>query len=571
MQKIDRIDALLLAGTLVVSLILHFSSIGLVSVVKAAPPSTTKPMQFYWHYLDIPVSVAGTETHYVFNTTQWFKYRTNEEAFNNSLFKPVGLPKIVVDFYLYPNLAGSATANGTWQVFVWANSSAYHPTGFNVEFKEINLGGTELWTSGQLTPTVTSTIGSYINVPIYCYNLSCADLSHTFNVDTTILAEVTINPGSSAECRIWYDSPMYPSKVILPFEDYAKPVSITTYDVDLVETNAFQHNWTQSRRRVVIHANVTDPFGGYDIYKVNATIRSPAGQLVLDNVDMTRISDGFWHIHYLNTYEVDWAYPETAALGNYTIDVSVIDNNGYYNFLEHGTFNPYIEFASHVFNIGTVTLYDPSFEVVDDVEAPLPTAQVYVRFPNGSTNALPLYTNENGIIELLQVPPGNYSFTILWKDVLVQQMEQYVDSDGPYTIRCRVYQLTANVLGSNGALVHGAYVVIYTHAGIVYDFGMTDSAGHAVFQLPSSDNEVIGLYTLEVHYSTTYWLTAVTTTTTTSSVSVTSSRPITITLNGFPPALWTTIGFWLLVGFMIVAALGSLLFLKTRGLIFKKA
>jgi hypothetical protein len=126
-------------------------------------------------------------------------------------------------------------------------------------------------------------------------------------------------------------------------------------------------------------------------------------------------------------------------------------------------------------------------------------------------------------------------------------------------------------LGGNGALVHGAYVVIYTHVGIVYDFGMTDSAGQAVFQLPSSDNEVIGLYTLEVHYSTTYWLTAVTTTTTTRSVSVTSSRPITITLNEFPPALWTTIGFWLLFGFMIVAVLGSLLFLKTRGLIFKKA
>ncbi len=570
LRIMSKTYTMLLIATLALSLILYFSLINMIPGVRASPESTVKLMQFYWHYVDTPVSVAGTQTHYILNTTRWFSFPTLEAAFGNSFFKPDGLPKIVVDFYLYPNLVGQVTANGTWQIFVWANSSAYHPCGFDIEFKEISIGGTELWTSGLLNPIVTSTVGSYIDVPVSCYNLSCANLAHTFNVDTTILVEVTINPGASADCRIWYDSPLYPSRVIFPFEDYARPISIKTFDVNYAETDLFQHNWTESRRKVVVHANVTDPFGGYDIYNVNLTILDPSGQPVLDDVNMTRVSDGFWLIHYLHTYEANWTYPEGAMLGNYTAVVSVIDNNGYYHFIDYGAFGPHIEYASYIFNIGIVILHDPSFMIVDDVDNPLPSAQVYIRLPNGTTNTLPLYTDDNGVINLQQVPPGNYTFTILWKDVIVQQTTTYVNSNGPYTIKCRVYQLTVNVLGSDGVPVDGAYVVVYTHAGIVYDFKMTDSAGHAVFQLPSSDIQVIGSYTIDVHYSTTYWLTDVTATATKSPVSVTSSGSVTITLADFPPAIWMTTGFWLLFVFMIVLVLGIVGFLYKRGVIFKR-
>lgn len=559
----DKVNAILLLGTLALSLILHFSMTYMISVVNASPGSTAKPMQFYWHYADTPVSVAGTQTHYILNTTRWFGFQTHREAFENSFFKPVGGPKIAVDFYLYPNLAGSVTANGTWQIFVWANSSAHQPCGFNIEFKEISITGTELWTSGMLTPTVTSTIGSYIDVPVHCYNLSYANLAHTFDVDTTILAEVTINPGASSDCRVWYDSPMYPSKVILPAEDYAKPISVKTYDVNYAETNIFQHNWTESRRKVVVHANVTDPFGGYDIYNVNITILDPSGQPVLDNINMTRISNGFWLIHYLHTYEANWTYPEPAMLGNYTVEVSVIDNNGYYHFLDHGTFDPYIEYATCIFSIGIVILYNPSFKVVDDVDNPLPRAQVYIGLPNGTTNTLPLYTDDNGVINLQQVPPGNYAFIVLWKDVIVQQMTQYVDSNGPYTIKCEVYQLTVEVLGNNGACVHGAYVIIYTEAGIVYDFKMTDVMGRAISKLP------VGLYRIEVQYGTTYWLTGVTANATEPLREVTSSDSVTITLTDFPPSIWTTVGFWLLIALIIVAVLGTVGLLHKKGIIFK--
>ena len=592
--------------------------------------SMAKPLHFYFHYIDPPVYTAGSYSHYIMNTTMLF------QAHNNSVYKPTGQPKMLVDFYLYPNLAGPVTINGTWQVFIWVNGSALKPCVWNIEFYERDTGGGIVWDSGMLTPTITggpTGAPGYLDVLIYCYNLS-SSLSHTFSPGNAIEVEVTINPGATVACQIWYDSPSFPSKAILPCQDYARPSSVKTYDANYTETSLFSAFWSESQRKVVVRANVTDPFGGYDIYMVNITILNSGNQPVLDNVNMTRISDGLWITRYANIYEANWSYPETAMSGNYTVKVSVIDNNGYYHYLSYLTFDPYIEYGYNIFSFGVqyivqvktidahnqimagarvdavsqgvvlasgftnnsgwwqtalwagyynMTIYwqevevakeltevkepsnftihcrvhYPSFEVVDDVDSPLPGAQVYIQHPNGTVNILPLYTTD-GSINLTRAPAGNYSFTVLWKGVTVQQTTKAVDSDGPYTIECQVYELTVSVLGREGAPVQGAYAVIYTQEGIVYDFKMTDMSGQAIFKLP------IGTYRVEAHYSTVYWLTAVTASTTEPSVSVTSSGPFTITLHDFPPSIWTTTGFLLLLTIIIIIAIGVVYFLYRK-------
>jgi len=538
MLKAKRIA---LAVTLLLSAISIVSISRIVPVAKAASLNdVTKPMEFYFHYVDTPVTVAGLQTKYVMNTTRWFRFPTQEEAYANSFYKPVGQPKIAVDFYLYPNFAGPATINGTWQVFVWVNSSAYKPVGFNLQFKEVTVGGVTLWDSGLVNPTVTSTIGSYIDVPIYNYNLSTS-LVHSFNPDTTLLVEVTVNAGSSADTRIWYDSSGFPSKAILPMMDYARPVSTKTYAVDNSETNLFGYNWSESQRKVIVRANVTDPLGGYDIYRVNMTILDPEGEPVVDSVDMTRVSDGQWRINYVHLFEANWSYPATAVLGNYTVTVSVIDNNGYYRDIDMGTFEPFIEEGTHVFTIGPIVYYDAAFLVTDDANEPLPNAQVYITWKNGTTDLLPRYTATNGFINLTQVTAGNYGFTILWKDVVVQQTMVYVDSDGPYAIKTRVYQLTVKVLGNNRVPIHGAYVIVYTQSGVGYGVEITNAAGEAVFQLPE------GTYKIDVRFSSVYWLKAVTSQASEPSRLVSSSDTLIIILDDFPPAVWTALGFWLLI------------------------
>ncbi|MEM3618547.1 MAG: hypothetical protein QXK47_05695 [Candidatus Bathyarchaeia archaeon] len=515
-------------------------------------------MEFYLHYSDVPVSVAGLQTKYIINTTKLFSFLTLPEAYANSFYKPIGLPKIVVDFYLYPNLAGPVTFNGSWQVFIWVNASAYKPATFTLEFKEITIGGDVLWDSGVINPVVASSIGAYVDVPIYCYNLSTS-LAHTFNPGTTLLVEVEVNAGSAADTRIWFDSPLFPSKVILPAEDYARPAWIKTYSVDNSETNLFYYNASESERIVIVRANVTDPFGGYDIHKVNLTIVDPEGNHVIDNDDMTRVSDDIWFMKYSNVFEMNWSYPTTASLGNYTVIVSVIDNNGHHHFNESGTYYPFIEEETHIFTMGIIVYYDPAFLITDDVGEPLPNAQVYITWRNGTTDILPRYTTIEGFINLTQVPAGNYGFTILWKDLIVKQTTIYVDSNGPYTIRTQVFQLTVNVFGNDGSPIHGAYVIVYAQSEVGYGLDITGSAGRAIFKLPS------GTYRIEAYYAADYWLTTIKSSAT-ASVTVSASTSKNLILTNFPPAIWSTTGFWLLTIFIIAVMIAAVytLFIFSR-------
>lgn len=523
-------------------LISYTAPSNMAQIVKASPSYTgaAKPMQFYFHYRDTPVTVAGLETKYMMDTTRQFSFSTQQEAFTNSFYKSVGLPKIEVDFYLYPNLAGPVTIDGSWQVFIWANASAYKPAGFTLQFKEITLGGETLWDSGLINPTVTSTVGEYIDVPIYNYNLSTS-LTHTFGEETTIFVGVEVNAGSSADTRIWYDSELYPSKIILPAKDYARPKEVRTYAYDDRETNLFHYNWSQNQRIVKVRANVTDPFGGYDIYRVNMTILDPAGNPVLDDISMSRTSNGQWETGFSHLFEANYTYESTAQRGNYTVIVSVIDNNGYYRNLDTNMFDPFIEHYTHTFSIGIIPYFDPAFQIVDDVDDPLPNAQVYIKWPNGSRDTLPRYTSANGFINFTDLPSANYEFTILWKDVLVKQMTINVISNGPYVIKTDVYQLTVEVLGNDQSAVRGAYVIVYTQSGVAYGLCISNEIGQAVFKLPK------GIYNIEAHYSGEYWLRVFTATANETGINVDASRSKAITLAEFPPPIWTTTGFWLLL------------------------
>jgi hypothetical protein len=545
----------------VLSLILSCSSLIDIGSVEASSSYTgeAKPLEFYFHYIDSPVEVAGLETKYVMNTTRSFRYQTDQETYSNSFYKPVGLPKVEVDFYLHPNFAGPVTIDGLWQVFIWVNSSAYKPATFTIQFSEITTGGVNIWDSGQINPTVTSTIGDYIDVPVFNYNLS-EPISHNFSPNTSLLVSIEVNTGSSADTRIWYDSPNFPSKVILPCRDYARPVAINTFDINYTVTDLFHYNWSKVQRNVIVQTNVTDPFGGYDVYQVNMTIIDPSNYSVLDKVEMSRISDGLWQLQYLNVFEANWSYPLTADLGNYTILISVIDNNGYYQKIDTGSFNPYIETNTHIFTIGELVYYNPTILVVDKEESPLPNSQVYITYPNGSRDILPRYTSTEGLINLTDILPSNYGFTILWKDTIVNQTTLYLESNDTYTIKTQVYQLTINVQDTNGASVKGAYVIIYKQTGLGYGLAVTNDAGQAVFKMPE------GTYDVEVQYSKEYWLRIVSTSET-EQVTINDSMSKTIKLTEFPPPVWSTTGFQILLAAIIVTALVIIYFLYRSGLI----
>ena len=358
--------------------------------------------------------------------------------------------------------------------------------------------------------------------------------------------EVEVNAGSSAETRIWYDSPLYPSKAILPVQDYARATTIKTYTVEDQQTDLFYYNWTESQRKVIIRANITDPFGGYDIHLVNMTIRDPTGKIVQDNTEMTRVSGGLWQFDYSHIFESIWSYETTATVGNYTVSISVVDNNGEYQKSLTGSFNPFIETETHIFNIGIVEYYNPAFLVTDDANEPLPDAQVYITWANGTKETYPRYTSVKGFINLTDVPIGDYNFTILWKDKIVQQTTIHVDSNDVYQIKTQVYRLTMTIMDKDGKVVNGAYVIAETASGIGYGLDISDATGTATFRLPSGDYKIIAYYTSD------YWLTMVKTNATTP-ISFTESTTKNIILTDYPPAVWTTIGFILAISSIAIA------------------
>ncbi len=557
-MKAKTIDPRIIAVSITTLIIFAALVSGTTPRANAAYSAVAKPMEFYLHNLDTPVDVAGLQTKYVMNTTRAFKFLTPQDAHANSFYKPVGLPLIVVDFYLYPNLASAVTISGQWQVFLWMNGSAYKPATFSLRFCEIAVGGSVLWDSGMLIPTVTSSVGGYIDVPVYNYNLS-VPLSRNFTVGTTLHLQAEVNAGAAADTRIWYDSPFYPSKVILPAQDYARASSVKTYAYDGSEISLFHYDWTDSQRIVTVRANVTDPFGGYDIFKVNVTIFDPAGNAVINATDMTRISNGQWLVNYAHLYELNWDYATNATLGDYTVVVTVIDNNGYYRSIESGAYDPFAEESTHTFTIGIIVYYDPVFLITDDLNDPLPDAQVHITWPNKTTDTLPRYTSATGYLNLTQIAAtSTIGFTILWKDIIVQQTTVQVDSNGPYTIKTRVYQLTVHVTANTGAPVDGAYVIVYTHAGVGYGLSITDTAGQAVFKLPA------GTYRIDVHYVAGYWLTLVKTNAS-DTVQVTESMTTPIHLADFPPAIWSTLGFLLLLAVVVlVVAVAVAAYLLSR-------
>lgn len=524
------------------------STFATLAATLSSYAGAAKPMEFYFHYFGTPVRAAGLETKYVMNTTRSFRFLTQQEAHANSFYKPIGLPKIVVNFYLYPNLAGTVRIDGRWQVFLWVNGSAYKPATFTLQFKEITPGGAVLWDSGSINPVIVSSIGGYIDVPLHSYNLS-TQLTHTFSGGTTLMVSVEVNAGSSSEIRVWYDSPSYPSKAILPAKDYARPIEVKTYAYDNRETNLFYYNVSQNQRVVTVRANVTDPFGGYEVRGVYLTILDPANRPVVDNLEMTRESNGQWKTRFLNTFKASWPYPSTVQLGNYTVKVTVIDNTGHYLNVETGSASPFIEYRTHIFTIGIVVYYNPAFRVVSDDGTPLANAQVRITWPNGSMDILPRYTSASGYVNLSHVLPARYGFTILWKDVVVNQTTLYVESNGPYTIKTQVYQLMLTVLGNNRSPVYGAYAIIYTETGVGIGLAITDRNGQAAFRLPK------GTYNIEVHYSGEYWLSAVTTTATKTAVSLNALGSETIVLADFPPPIWSTIGFQLIIAAIAVLVL----------------
>ncbi|NIQ32754.1 MAG: hypothetical protein GTN80_03800 [Nitrososphaeria archaeon] len=103
-------------------------------------------------------------------------------------------------------------------------------------------------------------------------------------------------------------------------------------------------------------------------------------------------------------------------------------------------------------------VYYDSFEVLDDQDIPLKGAFVIVAQANGSLALMT--TNSSGFFSLNKVPVGRYNMKVLWQGVEVNSTHIDIDSNGLYSIRCRVFHLSVTVVDSLGKPLAGATVIV---------------------------------------------------------------------------------------------------------------
>jgi hypothetical protein len=408
-----------------------------------SPNPNAKNVTFYFHYLGTPVFIGGTMSHYVMDTAPRF------QATNNSVLKPLSQPKIELDFFMYPNLAGPATFNGTWQVIIWANASALKPTVWNTEYQEVSPGGLVVWDSGMLTPSVVggpATNNGYLDVPIYAYNLSDARLAHTFTQGDSVRVAVTANPGSTVTAQLWYDSRSFPSQAIFPSLNIGQPSKIWTEDSTGFVTSAFP---ATPGIKVVVNTNVTDPFGGYDVnaFTIGAkltmvalTITAPNGTVIVNGQRMTLMSGGPLAFNNILQYNVTLVLGTT---GQYSVSISSTDNSGN------------VEQLTATFTLGQI--HNLGAYIVDSKNRPL-AGSIFTVW-SGNFQIFSAVASSNGIVNGTLVS-ANYTLKVSWQGVTVYQSPISFASDTNLVVVTAVYDVTVIVVDDTSAPLSGAVVSI---------------------------------------------------------------------------------------------------------------
>jgi hypothetical protein len=475
-------------GTLFLTFLV-FSTILVVfsaGIPAANAQSQLKNMRFYMHYASAAVQTGGVSTNFIINSSYLFS-RTAQ-----SFYKAVGQPKISEDFYFYPPFAGEVELNGSWQVIIFANSTALHPATWGVEFWERAPNGSAVWDSGALTPTVQGGPAGnpgYVDSPIYGYTLTASGLSHNFAAGDTLEVEVSVNTGSTVPLTLWYDSPTYPSGVVLPSFSYAQPVGIHTLDVNGTARTVFFTYWSTSQRQVIIQSQVTDPFGGYDVNDVFIEITNPAGQIVVANQSMELISGG--QFSFSKLFQFVLPYSSNSTEGTYTVHVFVVDNNGAHQYSVLGYYQPYITDITGYFSLGLEV--PVTFDLLSDSHLPLYGAKVEV-FSGG----LPLvsgYAGPSGSANLT-VFEGNLEIRVYWRGVLVADQGIVVSNASTVYIPTNVLDPAFNILSSDGEPVSSALVFITYPNGTTGRLPFTSNQAGQIqlYQQPGGNYSLLVLY-----------------------------------------------------------------------------
>ena len=353
-----------------------------------------KSMVFYAHNASEAQYIFDYSTTHVVNTT-----------LGDRLDSVGDQQRVRINWYLSPKLAGAFTVNGNITFTIYANTTGVSANAnLNLEIYEVRYKSgtttdeTLIASGGPEGYTLTSTIDSY--------SVTAVNVHHTFNKSSSIRVYLEIQGGADSYFMAWYGDSTYDSRVVFDSVDYLRVADVYTLDYNNDRVSSFDPNAQQ--KVIKIRANLTDPFGGYDIRWAKLTVIAPDGSLVLDNASMNKI-DGT-PISYNNIYGKSISYND-LPVGTYKIIVYAMDNNGYYYYYhrQNYEYGPYGDEGTGYFSIGLPNTVD--FTLVDAFGAPIPAAEIEMLY-GGEITASGI-TDSQGYLSL-GVYTGTYTVNVIW-------------------------------------------------------------------------------------------------------------------------------------------------------------
>jgi hypothetical protein len=350
-----------------------------------------------------------------------------------------GQEQFAMQWYMFPPAASNLTMTGIDAIFWITGEVGTGQPNFagSIEVFEVteqdilslNFDGTSvyLYNIPSDTPLFTYPPSAPMVFPL--------SFVHTFNASGTIRFVLTVNPGASGagvgsqytNVTVFWDSyHLFDSRLVLKTQNPMTIDSSATNDFARQPKNGFID---EGNTTMYFSANVSDPYGGYDIRWVNLTVKAPNGTAVpgLDNEPMARVTGS--DMAPVSVYELSWDYGGMPT-GAYTYDVWAVDNSGmtYYYYFAQLVFQPYDELLTNTLAIGVV--YNLQVHLNDSLGAPLVGATVDY---DGAT----ALSNDTGWASLTVF--GNGMMDVYWHSILAYSSLVNLTEDSILFVTCDVY------------------------------------------------------------------------------------------------------------------------------------
>lgn len=174
--------------------------------------------------------------------------------------------------------------------------------------------------------------------------------------------------------QVLYDSASYPSKILLPTTNVIAVTSLAVYDAPYPGTN--QVLTAPNGSALYIRATVTDPFGSYDVSRLDLGISGPGGSGGASLSDASVVASN----GYSKTYEYAWSSPPVQ--GSYAISATAWEGSeGVSNAASAGVQLIFTDFGTPSATAFTTGPNGPSTSTFQTNET------VYVRVTDADMNA----------------------------------------------------------------------------------------------------------------------------------------------------------------------------------------